>query len=114
MEPTPNRSPAIRVGAPCGYAVREQPREGRRVTPVKEMAMRLIGIPGQDQRVPCASCHHGWDVNYLHDLGRHRLRAEGFAAIVFDDGAILVNWCPRCDVPVVSRLPVHAQQRAAA
>ncbi len=77
--------------------------------------MRLIGILGQDQSVPCASCNHAWDVNYLvRDLGRHRLRAEGFAAIVFDDGAILVNWCPQCDVPMVPRVRAPAPQRAAA
>ena len=69
--------------------------------------MRLIGIPGEDKHVPCASCHHGWDVNYLvNDLGRHRLRAEGFACIMFDDWAILVNWCPQCDLPTAS--PVRA------
>ena len=70
--------------------------------------MRLIGIPGEDKHVPCATCHYGWDVNYLvNDLGRHRLRGAGFAAIVFDDGAILVNWCPNCDVPAA--MPVQAE-----
>ena len=77
--------------------------------------MRLLGILGQDQSVPCASCHSPWDVRYLvNDVGRHRLRAEGFASIVFDDGAILVNWCPQCDVPTMARVQVPAQQQAAA
>ena len=62
--------------------------------------MRLIGIPGQHENVPCATCHHEWNVNHLvNDIGPHRLRAEGFATIVFDDGAIIVNWCPQCDMP---------------
>ncbi len=66
---------------------------------------RSIGVLGEDSEVPCASCHHGWDVSYLvNDLGRHRLRAEGFGYILFDDGAILVNWCPNCDVPTVARV----------
>ena len=67
--------------------------------------MRLIGVLNQHETVPCASCHNPWDVRYLvNDLGRHRLRAEGFAAIVFDDGAILVNWCPACDARTSSQL----------
>ena len=68
--------------------------------------MRLIGIPGEHATVPCATCNHHWSVNLLNDIGRHRLRAEGFATIVFDDGAIMVNWCPSCDVPVSA--PVRA------
>ena len=83
------------------------------MTPVKDTAMRLIGIPGEDKHVPCATCNHSWNVNYLvNDLGRHRLRAEGFAAIVFDDGAILVNWCPSCDLPAA--MPVQAEVQVAA
>ncbi len=77
--------------------------------------MRLIGILNEHDTIPCATCNHSWNVRYLvHDLGRHRLRAEGFAAIVFDDGAILDNWCPRCDLPVVPRVRAPAPQRAAA
>ncbi len=69
--------------------------------------MRLIGILGQDKHVPCASCHHRWDVDYLvRDLGQHRLRGEGFAYILFDDGAIMVNYCPSCDLPTST--PVRA------
>ncbi len=83
--------------------------------PVKDTAMRLIGILNEHDTVPCATCHHNWNVRYLvNDLGRHRLRAAGFAAIVFDDGAILVNWCPNCDVPTMARVVVPAQQQAAA
>jgi hypothetical protein len=48
----------------------------------------------------------------VNDLGRHRLRARGFAAIVFDDGAILVNWCPNCDLPAA--MPVQAELQVAA
>ena len=51
--------------------------------------MPLVGVLNQHKTVPCATCNHHWDMRYLvNDLGRHRLRAEGFAAIVFDDGAI--------------------------
>ena len=84
--------------------------------PVKEEAMRLIGVFGQDESVPCATCNHAWDVNYLmRDIGRERLRGEGFAAIVFDDGAVMVNWCPQCDVPAMARvkLPVRELHMAA-
>ena len=77
--------------------------------------MRLIGVLDQDETVPCASCHHPWNLRYLlNDLGRHHLRAEGFATIVFDDGAILVNWCPNCDLPAVARVQVQQPLRAAA
>ncbi len=77
--------------------------------------MRLIGILNEHHTVPCATCNHHWGVSYLlNDLGRHRLRAEGFATIVFDDGAILVNWCPNCDVPAVAREQVQQPLRAAA
>ncbi len=110
MEPTPSRLHLLR-----GFAARSTLLEGRLATPVKDTAMRLIGIPGEHKHVPCATCHHGWDVNYLvNDIGRHRLRAAGFAAIVFDDGAILVNWRPQCDVPTMARVQVPAQQQAAA
>ena len=48
----------------------------------------------------CASCHTPWDVNYLmRGLGRAGLRGAGFAAIVFDDDAVCVNWCPQCEQP---------------
>ncbi len=74
--------------------------------------MRLIGIPGEDKHVPCATCNHEWSVNHLlNDIGRHRLRAEGFAYIYFDDGAILVNYCPNCDLPAVARLHVPMEVR---
>ena len=77
--------------------------------------MHLIGVLDQDETVPCASCHHPWSVRYLlNDLGHRHLRAEGFATIVFDDGAILVNWCPNCDVPAVARVQVWQPLRAAA
>ena len=79
--------------------------------------MRAIGILGHNQHVHCASCSHGWDVNYLvKELGRHRLRAEGFAYIWFDDGAIMVNYCPSCDLPAVVRVhpPVEVVQFSAA
>ncbi len=61
---------------------------------------RSIGVLGEHNTVSCASCHHGWDVNYLvRDLGRFRLRGEGFAFVWFDDDAIMVNWCPECERP---------------
>ena len=78
--------------------------------------LHAIGVPGQNKHVHCASCSHGWDVNYLvNDLGRHRLRAEGFAYILFDDGAIMVNYCPSCDVPSIARVcaPAEVVQAAA-
>jgi hypothetical protein len=65
---------------------------------------RLIGVLGQDQHVPCASCHTPWSVPYLmRDIGQRRLRQEGFAFIWFDDDAIGVNWCPSCDQPAQVR-----------
>ncbi len=77
--------------------------------------MNLIGISGADSSVPCATCSHAWSVNYLvRDLGRHRLRAEGFAYILFDDGAILVNYCPQCDVPAIARVKIPVQELVAA
>ncbi len=79
--------------------------------------MRLIGVLGQHETVPCASCNHVWSVRYLvRDLGQHRLRGEGFAYIWFDDGAIMVNYCPECDVPAMARvqMPVHVAQPLAA
>ena len=67
--------------------------------------MRLIGVLDQDETVPCASCHHPWNVRYLlKDLGQHGLRPEGFAFIWFDDDAISVNYCPRCEVPAMVRV----------
>jgi endogenous inhibitor of DNA gyrase (YacG/DUF329 family) len=73
--------------------------------------MRLIGIIDHDHTVPCASCHTPWNVRYLlRDLGRPRLRAEGFAFILFDDDAISVNYCPDCQKPAQVRAPetLHA------
>jgi len=34
----------------------------------------------------------------MQALGQHRLRPEGFAYVWFDD-AIMVNWCPNCEMP---------------
>jgi len=67
----------------------------------KEPAMpRCLGVLGRDRTVSCASCDQTWSVPYLmRDLGRARLRQEGFAFIWFDDGCIGVNWCPECDRP---------------
>ena len=79
--------------------------------------MRLIGVLNEHETVPCASCNHTWSVRYLvRDLGQHRLRGEGFAYIWFDDGAIMVNYCPQCDVPAMARVqvPVHVAQPLAA
>ncbi len=73
--------------------------------------MRLIGVLNEDETVPCASCHHPWNVRYLlKDLGRFRLRPEGFAFVWFDDDAICVNYCPSCDVPAMARVQVPGQQ----
>lgn len=77
--------------------------------------MRFIGILGEDETVPCASCHRAWSVRYLMQaLGRPRLRQEGFAFVWFDDG-IMVNWCPSCEMPravpamVRVQMPVEVQ-----
>lgn len=57
-----------------------------------------IAKVGEDETVQCASCESKWKVSYLvQDLGRQRLRANGFAFIWFDDGAICINYCPHCD-----------------
>ena len=45
----------------------------------------------------------------LNDRGRHRLRAEGFAAIVFDDHTIVVVWWLQREVPTIARLRVPSQ-----
>ena len=79
--------------------------------------MRLIGVLNEHETVPCASCNHTWSVRYLvRDLGQRRLRGEGFAYIWFDDGAIMVNYCPQCDVSAMARVqvPVHVAQPLAA
>ena len=61
--------------------------------------MRFIGVLGQNEVVPCASCHGQWSVRYLMQaLGQQRLRPEGFAYVWFDD-AIMVNGCPQCEMP---------------
>lgn len=62
--------------------------------------MKLIGVLGQDETVPCADCHAKWNVAYLIvDIGRKNLRQEGFAFIWFDDDCICVNHCPHCELP---------------
>ena len=74
--------------------------------------MRFIGILGEDETVPCASCHHTWSVRYLMQaLGQHRLRPEGFAYVWFDD-AIMVNWCPSCEMPTTVPAMVRVQMPA--
>lgn len=63
--------------------------------------MSHIAKMGEDETVPCASCEAVWNLSYLtEDIGRQRLRANGFAFIWFDDGALCVNQCPHCDQPV--------------
>ena len=72
--------------------------------------MKLIGVLNQDETVPCASCSQSWNVRYLmKDLGLQRLRLEGFAYIWFDD-AIMVNWCPQCEVPKMVRVKLPVEQ----
>ena len=74
--------------------------------------MRFIGILGEDETVPCASCHQAWSVRYLMQaLGRPRLRQEGFAFVWFDDG-IMVNWCPSCEMPTTVPAMVRVQMPA--
>lgn len=71
--------------------------------------MQFIGVLGQDEVVPCASCHEKWSVRHLMQaLGQHRLRPEGFAYVWFED-AIMVNWCPNCEMPTAAPMTARGQ-----
>ena len=74
--------------------------------------MRFIGVLVQDEVVPCASCHQTWSVRYLMQaLGRPRLRQEGFAFVWFED-AVMVNWCPSCELPTTVPATARVQMPA--
>jgi hypothetical protein len=69
--------------------------------------MFIVPIDSDDS-VPCASCESNWSVPVLADLqARQRLRAEGFAFLWFDDGAIAINYCPHCERP--AELPMYRE-----
>lgn len=63
-----------------------------------------IGTLHQDEAVECINCGANWNVHtLLVDIGRARLRSQGFICLHFDDDSLGVNHCPHCELPTMSR-----------
>jgi hypothetical protein len=59
---------------------------------------------GEDDTVLCAGCEANWSLDLLVlAYDEKRLRSMGFAYIWFDDGAICVNRCPHCELPILEK-----------
>ena len=65
------------------------------------MSIVMIDDPGS---VECASCDANWSIPLIAEgHAKRALRSMGFAFIWFDDGAICINHCPHCEMPVLDR-----------
>lgn len=65
---------------------------------------RTVATLNRDDSVACANCGANWNVRLLLvDIGRARLRSQGFICLHFDADCVGVNHCPHCELPLLSR-----------